>query len=227
MWRTGHSLIKSKMAEIGAPLAGEMSGHIFYADRYYGYDDALYAAVRLLGILARGDESLAAMRDRLPAVVNTPELRFPCAETRKFAVVDEVRGAARSAPAPTCRTSTACGSRRRTAGGCCAPPTPRTCWWRAPRPRTKPASSRLKALLAEQLRASGDRAAGFLERDPASNRGVSTTSQPVARRGADAAGERGARSTPRSAASAPAGDHGAVHGASCAARGRPSAPRAR
>ena len=91
MWRTGHSLIKTKMAEIGAPLAGEMSGHIFYADRYYGYDDALYAAVRLLGILARGSESLAALRDRLPDVVNTPELRFPCAEARKFAVIDEVR----------------------------------------------------------------------------------------------------------------------------------------
>src|ERR1700676_3354442 len=83
MWRTGHSIIKSKMAEIGAPLAGEMSGHIFYADRYYGYDDALYAAVRLLAILSRGPETLASLRDRLPAVVNTPELRFPCAESRK------------------------------------------------------------------------------------------------------------------------------------------------
>jgi phosphomannomutase len=91
MGRTGHSLIKSKMAETGAPLAGEMSGHIFYADRYYGYDDALYAAVRLLGILARSDESLAQFRDSLPAVVNTPELRFPCSEPRKFAVIDEVR----------------------------------------------------------------------------------------------------------------------------------------
>ena len=76
MWRTGHSLIKAKMAETGAPLAGEMSGHIFFADRYYGYDDALYVAVRLLGILARADESLAQMRDKLPAVVNTPELRL-------------------------------------------------------------------------------------------------------------------------------------------------------
>src|SRR5260370_6815437 len=91
MWRTGHSLIKTKMAEIRAPLAGEMSGHIFYADRYYGYDDALYAAVRLLGIVSRSGESLAQMRDRLPVVVNTPELRFPCSEARKFAVIDEVR----------------------------------------------------------------------------------------------------------------------------------------
>src|SRR5665213_1891185 len=63
MWRTGHSLIKSKMAETGAPLAGEMSGHIFYADRYYGYDDALYAAIRLLNILARSETSLAALRE--------------------------------------------------------------------------------------------------------------------------------------------------------------------
>src|SRR5260221_7814084 len=91
MWRTGHSLIKTKMAETGAPLAGEMSGHIFFGDRYYGYDDWLYAAVRLLGILARGTTSLAALRDRLPAVVNTPALRFPCSDTRKFAVIEEVR----------------------------------------------------------------------------------------------------------------------------------------
>ena len=91
MYRTGHSLIKSKMAETGAPLAGEMSGHIFFADRYYGFDDALYAAVRLLGILSRSEQSLAEMRDGLPHVVNTPELRFPCEEERKFAVVGEVK----------------------------------------------------------------------------------------------------------------------------------------
>ena len=91
MWRTGHSLIKSKMAETGAPLAGEMSGHIFFADHYYGYDDALYAGVRILGMLARGKESLAAFRDSLPSVVNTPELRFPCDDDRKFKVVEEVR----------------------------------------------------------------------------------------------------------------------------------------
>ncbi len=91
MWRTGHSLLKSKMAETGAPLAGEMSGHIFFADRYYGYDDALYAAVRLLGIVSRSDRSLAEMRDALPAVVNTPELRFPCSEDRKFPAVEAVK----------------------------------------------------------------------------------------------------------------------------------------
>lgn len=90
MYKTGHSLIKARMAEIGAPLAGEMSGHIFFADRWYGFDDALYAAVRLLGIVARMDTNLSAVRAALPAVVNTPELRFPCEDSRKFAVVDEI-----------------------------------------------------------------------------------------------------------------------------------------
>jgi phosphomannomutase len=89
MWRTGHSLIKAKMAEIGAPLAGEMSGHIFFADRYFGFDDALYAAVRILNIVSQADQSLAEMRLSLPRVMNTPELRFPCSEERKFVVVQE------------------------------------------------------------------------------------------------------------------------------------------
>ncbi len=92
MWKTGHSLIKTKMAETGAPLAGEMSGHIFFADRYYGYDDALYAAVRLLSVVASSGKSLAALRDELPDTVNTPELRFPCGDTRKFEVVEDVAG---------------------------------------------------------------------------------------------------------------------------------------
>ena len=89
MWRTGHSLIKAKMAETGAPLAGEMSGHIFFADRYFGFDDALYAAVRIINIVSQSDQSLAQMRASLPRVVNTPELRFPCSEERKFVVVQE------------------------------------------------------------------------------------------------------------------------------------------
>ncbi len=91
MTATGHSLIKARLAETGAPLAGEMSGHIFFADRYYGFDDATYVAVRLLGVLARTGESLDRMLDKLPPVFNTPELRVPCADTRKFAVVEEVR----------------------------------------------------------------------------------------------------------------------------------------
>ncbi len=91
MWRTGHSLIKAKMAETGSPLAGEMSGHIFFADHWYGFDDALYAAVRTLGILARmGGKKLSAVRDALPHVVNTPEVRFDCDDTRKFTVIEEV-----------------------------------------------------------------------------------------------------------------------------------------
>jgi phosphomannomutase len=90
MWKTGHSLIKSKMAETKAPLAGEMSGHIFFNDKWYGFDDALYAAIRLLGIVARGTDTVAAFRESLPHVVNTPELRFDCAEDRKFDVVKEV-----------------------------------------------------------------------------------------------------------------------------------------
>ncbi len=91
MWKTGHSLIKAKMAETGAPLAGEMSGHIFFADKWYGFDDALYSAVRLLGIVARMDRPLSAVRAALPQVLNTPELRFDCPEDRKFKVVQEVK----------------------------------------------------------------------------------------------------------------------------------------
>ncbi|MBT5571648.1 MAG: phosphomannomutase/phosphoglucomutase [Alphaproteobacteria bacterium] len=90
MWKTGHSLIKSKMSETGSPLAGEMSGHIFFADRYFGFDDGLYAAVRLLALLERQQITLAELRDRIPEVENTPELRFPCAEERKFDVIEEV-----------------------------------------------------------------------------------------------------------------------------------------
>lgn len=139
MWRTGHSLIKTKMAEIGAPLAGEMSGHIFYADHYYGYDDALYAAVRLLAILARGEDSLAAFRDRLPPVVNTPELRFPCPNRVNSRSSPRCASGSR-ALARRCPTSTACGCEPRMAGGCCVPPTRRTCWSPARRPGTLPAS---------------------------------------------------------------------------------------
>jgi len=91
MFKTGHSLIKSKMADIGAPLAGEMSGHIFFADTFYGFDDALYCGLRLLNIVANSKESLADMRDGLPQPVNTPELRFDCADERKFGVVEEVK----------------------------------------------------------------------------------------------------------------------------------------
>ena len=91
MWRTGHSLIKSKMADTGAPLAGEMSGHIFFGAPYYGYDDALYAAVRLIGILSQDPRPLSAIRDAWPQIVNTPEVRFPSSDIQKFAVIDEIK----------------------------------------------------------------------------------------------------------------------------------------
>tara|TARA_A100001037_G_C15144691_1_gene635690 strand:+ start:2492 stop:3877 length:1386 start_codon:yes stop_codon:yes gene_type:complete len=91
MWRTGHSLIKAKMAESKAPLAGEMSGHLFFADEYYGFDDALYAAVRLLNVVESAGMSLSALRNQLPTLANTPEIRFDCPDEKKFDVVAEVR----------------------------------------------------------------------------------------------------------------------------------------
>jgi phosphomannomutase len=92
MWKTGHSLIKSKMKETGAPLAGEMSGHIFFKHRWYGFDDALYAAVRLIEAVSASGKSLTELKDAMPAAVATPELRFQVDEPRKFAIVEEVRG---------------------------------------------------------------------------------------------------------------------------------------
>ena len=91
MWKTGHSLIKSKMKETGAPLAGEMSGHVFFAHRYYGFDDALYAAVRLIAASANLGKSVTELRGAMPALVNTPEMRFQVDEARKFVVIDEVK----------------------------------------------------------------------------------------------------------------------------------------
>jgi len=90
MWKTGHSLIKTKMKETHAPLAGEMSGHIFFAHNYYGFDDAQYAAVRLIQAVHVIGKPLTQIRGEMPALVNTPEMRFQVNESRKFAVVDEV-----------------------------------------------------------------------------------------------------------------------------------------
>ncbi|WP_439567175.1 phosphoglucomutase/phosphomannomutase PgmG [Sphingopyxis sp.] len=90
MWKTGHSLIKAKMKETGSPLAGEMSGHVFFADRYYGYDDAPYAAVRLVEAATKLGQSVTGLRGAMAPMVNTPELRFQVDEVRKFAIVDEV-----------------------------------------------------------------------------------------------------------------------------------------
>jgi phosphomannomutase len=91
MWKTGHSLIKSKMKETGAPLAGEMSGHIFFKHRWYGFDDALYAAVRLIEAVSASGRSLTELMGSMPKTCATPEMRFPVDEPRKFAIVEEVR----------------------------------------------------------------------------------------------------------------------------------------
>ena len=154
MWKTGHSLIKAKMAETGAPLAGEMSGHIFFADHWYGFDDALYAGVRVLGILARSGGKLSDVRDALPQVLNTPELRFDCDDTRKFAVIEEVAARLRAEGA---KVSEIDGVRVLTEEG----------WWllRASNTQavlvarveanTEAGLNRLKAALVRQLEASG------------------------------------------------------------------------
>ena len=154
MWKTGHSLIKAKMAETGSPLAGEMSGHVFFADRWYGFDDALYAAVRTLGIVARMDAHLSSVRKALPQVVNTPEVRFDCDDTRKFAVIEEVAARLRAEGAKVSETD---GVRVLTNDG----------WWllRASNTQavlvaraeasTQAGLERLKAALTAQLKASG------------------------------------------------------------------------
>ena len=154
MWRTGHAPIKAKMAEIGAPLAGEMSGHIFFADRYYGFDDALYAALRLLRLIAGEGRSLAALREELPRPVSTPEVRFPCPDERKFRVADEIRDRLSAAGA---RFTGIDGVRAESADG----------WWLLRASNTQPmlvarceaaddaGLQRLKADLAFQLRSSG------------------------------------------------------------------------
>jgi phosphomannomutase len=90
MWKTGHSLIKSKMKEVGSPLAGEMSGHIFFKHDYYGFDDAIYAGMRLMRASARLGKSVTELRSAMREMINTPEMRFQVDETRKFAVIEEV-----------------------------------------------------------------------------------------------------------------------------------------
>lgn len=116
MGKTGHSLIKSRMKQVSAPLAGEMTGHVCFADDYYGFDDALYAAVRLIAATQRLGRSLTALCGELPVMINTPELRFPVAEAVKFAVIDAVRHRLKAAGAAVDTTD---GVRRVTADG----------WW--------------------------------------------------------------------------------------------------
>lgn len=154
MWKTGHSLIKAKMAEIGSPLAGEMSGHIFFADHWYGFDDALYGAVRALGIVARMDGPLSAVREALPHVLNTPEVRFDCDDRRKFTVIEEVADRLRAEGA---KVSEIDGVRVQTQDG----------WWLLRASNTQAVLvarceakdeaglERLKATVVQQLEASG------------------------------------------------------------------------
>ena len=91
MWKAGHSLIKGKMKEEKALLAGEMSGHIFFADRYFGYDDAIYASIRLLEILSESGKKLSSLLADIPRTFNTPEIRIDCPDRIKVGVVSAVR----------------------------------------------------------------------------------------------------------------------------------------
>ena len=116
MWKTGHSLIKTKMKETGSPLAGEMSGHIFFKHEWYGFDDAIYAGLRLVRAVTELGGSLTALKDAMPGMINTPELRFQVDETRKFAVIDEVLARLQADGAQVDRTD---GARVNTADG----------WW--------------------------------------------------------------------------------------------------
>ena len=155
MCPTGHSIIKARMAELGAPLAGEMSGHIFIADGYFGYDDGIYAAVRVLDMVAASGVSLAELRDTLPAMVNTPEIRIDADDARKFEIVEEVK--ARLADMAGRSVDDTDGVRVKTADG----------WWLLRASNTQSALvvrceagdddalSRLKAEIREQMSLSG------------------------------------------------------------------------
>jgi phosphomannomutase / phosphoglucomutase len=98
MWKVGHSLIKARMKETGAQLAGEMSGHLFFAHRWLGFDDGVYAGARLLELLSRGTRTLAELAAELPVTINTPELRIDCPDDRKAAVVAAVLGSLKTDP---------------------------------------------------------------------------------------------------------------------------------
>ena len=113
MWKTGHSLVKAKLKETSAPIAGEMSGHIFFAERWYGFDDATYTAARLLEILSRSADPSAVL-DALPTSFSTPELNVACAEGEPPQIVERAARPRRSSPAP----------RRSSRSTACAPSTP-------------------------------------------------------------------------------------------------------
>ena len=145
MWKTGHSLVKTKMRETGAPLAGEMSGHLFFADRYLGYDDALYAAVRLIELISGGPETLSERLQGLPEVFATPELRLTCSDDRKFQVMERILREQRpqgQAPQPGVTVSDVDGIRVSTEEG----------WWLLRVSNTQPALvARVEAKSREHL----------------------------------------------------------------------------
>ena len=155
MWQTGHSNIKSKMKEIKAPLAGEMSAHIFFGHKYYGFDDAIYAAVRLLGILSRSEKTLDQIFDDMPKMITTPEARFPCPDEKKFEIVEAVKGRLKSIKGIVVYDMD--GVRVQSDDG----------WWLLRASNTEPVLSarcesaseeglaRVKAAFSEQVRASG------------------------------------------------------------------------
>ncbi|HEX5060402.1 MAG TPA: phosphomannomutase/phosphoglucomutase [Kofleriaceae bacterium] len=101
MWKVGHSLIKARMKETGAQLAGEMSGHMFFAHRWLGFDDAIYAGARLLELLSAGNRTLAERAAELPVMINTPEIRIDCPDDKKVALVAAVTARLRNDPAVT------------------------------------------------------------------------------------------------------------------------------
>lgn len=155
MWKTGHSLVKSKMKETSAKLAGEMSGHIFFADEYFGFDDGVYSAVRLINLLAHGEKTLEKLMDEMPVVYNTPEIRIDTTEEMKFEAVDRIKGLL--SQQSTLEVNDVDGVRVKSENG----------WWLARASNTQPAIivraegaseaalERLKAQLAEYLTKAG------------------------------------------------------------------------
>lgn len=119
MWKTGHSLVKSKMAELKAPLAGELSGHIFFADKYYGFDDALYCAIRLINLVSAAPGGLSTLTSHLPRLHSTAEVRFDVEESDKFAIVENIVGSVKKSKNHDVEISDIDGIRVTTSGG----------WW--------------------------------------------------------------------------------------------------
>src|SRR5262249_23619444 len=116
MWKVGHSLIKARLRETGAMLAGEMSGHLFFAHRWLGFDDGIYAGARLLELLSRTDRTLAELAAELPQATNTPEIRIDCPDELKFEVVARATESLRADPT-VLSVVTIDGVRARFAGG--------------------------------------------------------------------------------------------------------------